>query len=265
MVHLDQAGTGMAWTRFRTAPAALDGWVEHAWIECFPDPPPSGVWKIVPDPSPHLLVHDGRTRRRVRLVGPRSRAKNVSIRDRRWTVGIRLRPGTLPALSGLTARDLTDRAAGPGLLYGAVGREWEDRIGAASTPTEALDRAFGLLSQVLPDAHPVDWRVRLVLRSDPSAPSLRVGTIARDAGISRRALREAVSQAVGLSPKATLSIRRLFRALHAGLRSRMPNWSRIAVECGYHDGPHLTRDFRHLLGEPPTAWRARASADLYKP
>ncbi|MEJ2206345.1 MAG: helix-turn-helix domain-containing protein [Gemmatimonadota bacterium] len=265
MVHLDEAGRGMAWTELRAPPEVLDAWVEHAWIERFPDPPPSRIWKIVPDPSPHLLVHHRKERRRVRLVGPRSRAVNVSVGDRRWTVGIRLRPGTLPALTGLTARELTDRSARPGMLYGAVGREWENRIGAAPTPTEALHRAFGFLRQILPDVHRVDWKVRLLLRSDPSAPGLRVGGIARGAGISRRALHEAVSHAVGLSPKATLSIRRLFRVLRAGLRCQTPNWSRIAVDSGYHDGPHLIRDFQHFLGEPPTVWRARAGADLYKP
>ncbi len=36
----------------------------------------------------------------------------------------------------------------------------------------------------------------------------------------------------------------------------------MALECGYYDQAHLTRDFRELAGSPPTLHLTRSRADV---
>jgi AraC-like DNA-binding protein len=33
-------------------------------------------------------------------------------------------------------------------------------------------------------------------------------------------------------------------------------WSRVAADCGFHDQPHLVREFRELAGMTPSAYCA---------
>lgn len=49
-------------------------------------------------------------------------------------------------------------------------------------------------------------------------------------------------------------------ALHAA-RGPGRSWSDVAYVAGYADQPHLTRELRALLGETPSAWKTRGSAD----
>jgi AraC-like DNA-binding protein len=42
------------------------------------------------------------------------------------------------------------------------------------------------------------------------------------------------------------------------------SWAAIAAMAGYADQAHLTRELHALLGETPSAWRARGSAVSFK-
>jgi AraC-like DNA-binding protein len=60
-----------------------------------------------------------------------------------------------------------------------------------------------------------------------------------------------------------LRVLRLHAALRAAWKDDVP-WSAVAYLAGYADQAHLTREVRALLGEAPSAWRARGSAVLFK-
>lgn len=67
MVTLDQAGAGIPTIRIHPSPPALRPWVEHLWLETFADlEPPRHAWRIVPDPSAHVLYHRSRADARER-------------------------------------------------------------------------------------------------------------------------------------------------------------------------------------------------------
>ena len=76
------------------------------------------AWKVVPDLSPNLLVHRTRRGTSFRLVGPRTRATDIDVRDRLWSVGVRFRPGVLPALVRADAQELTNASCDPSPFWG---------------------------------------------------------------------------------------------------------------------------------------------------
>jgi hypothetical protein len=115
MVTLDQGG----WVRddayLEAPPNALHDLVAHTFVLDVRHARQLS-WMILPDYSAHVLVHlagrsDSPRVGPCSIVGPRTVPIEVDVADRLWTIGARLRPGALPALTGLPASDMVDVGA----------------------------------------------------------------------------------------------------------------------------------------------------------
>mgnify|MGYP001208823066 CR=1 FL=1 len=125
MFTLDQGGAGRALLEVHESAGAARRFAEFSWIQPTTPEPNGRSWRIVPDASPHLIhhrLHDGHTRTLV--VGARSVFVDVAQRERKFTVGIHLRPGVLTLLleegasaAGAARSDPLER---PGII-GTVG------------------------------------------------------------------------------------------------------------------------------------------------
>jgi AraC-like DNA-binding protein len=258
MVLLDHGGRAAGEVVIVAPPADLSAIVEHFWIAHRPHLS-APRWRVVPDTSSHVIAMlTARARKReIRtvVVGARSRAADIDVSERVLTIGMRLRPGVLPILTNASAREFADRSV-----------SMDDAF-----PTRALnDLELGA------DA-PAPWILHELIRltrrlchqrvvSTPLSKAVAATTVAelaRQLQTPTRSLRERAYREVGLSPKRMLRVLRLHDALHAGRRHHVP-WSEIAYAAGYADQAHFTREVRALLGEPPSAWAARGSADLFK-
>jgi AraC family transcriptional regulator len=60
----------------------------------------------------------------------------------------------------------------------------------------------------------------------------------------------------GESPLAYVMRRRMLRAQHLMLTSRVP-LSQVAADCGMCDQAHFSRTFRRVIGMNPKAWRRK--------
>ena len=113
MVLLDHGGRDDKEAEIIAPPSDLAGVIEHLWIAHGTDPLAS-AWRVVPDTSPHVIAMvTARAHRRtirVVVVGARSCAADVDVTDRILTVGLRLRHGMLPLLTGASAREFVDRS-----------------------------------------------------------------------------------------------------------------------------------------------------------
>jgi AraC-like DNA-binding protein len=87
-------------------------------------------------------------------------------------------------------------------------------------------------------------------------PSLPIGKLARECGMSARRLHELFLREVGLPPKRLSRILRFRRALEQLSRAPRPDLREIALDCGYYDQSHLYRDFRELAGMTPRDYLA---------
>lgn len=255
MIALDQAGAGLASSRRIEPLPGLNDFVEETWIRRGGRRPERG-WRIVVDPCPHLLVvapHRGRSRR-VRLVGPRTRWVDAGT-GREFTVAVRFRPGALPRLTGLPASDFTDRSVPFEDVFPRDAERLRGRMGGGDA-TRVVELLHDFLVAGLRSASAPDWRVRAL---DPGAYPVRFGPgdVAERTGISARTLRTVGREAVGLSPRWILRIRRLQAALLLGLRGPGRSWGEVAVAAGYHDQPHLIRECRTMMGETPVEFATR--------
>lgn len=161
--------------------------------------------------------------------------------------------------------------------YRFFGLPMRDLAGAVTDLDDALGRRFAQLATRLAEAGAwdarfdlLDWFVRDRLnRSRPpssevawawrrlraSHGQVRIGALARDLGWSRRRLAERFSIEVGRPAKTAARLMRFERAHAAALAPVAPDWSGLALDCGYADQAHMIREFRQFAGLSPQACR----------
>ena len=173
-------------------------------------------------------------------------------------------PGAGPVRS--RSADLTDAAIPMDEVLGRTGARLVEQLGNATTWARRfalLDRAFsapGAVGAAVTTVSPeVAW---LCHRLRASGGQARVEPLMDETGWSRRRVTERFHAQLGLAPKAYARILRFRRAL--GLLEAVGpgrTLADVAMDCGYYDQSHLTRDFIALAGCTPGALRAASAAD----
>lgn len=171
------------------------------------------------------------------------------------SLGLRLRCGS--GLFGLAAGQSPDA---PVRLA-----EIDDRVEglevdlAGSSPSRALRR---MMRFVLDRQTQADPRVlEAVGRLNHQEAS--IGAVAEAVGLAPRELRRRVRREVGYGPKTlqrVLRFRRFHRALDEVTRGRA-SLAAAALDAGYADQAHLTRECRELTGSTPAALARRNVQD----
>jgi AraC-like DNA-binding protein len=164
-------------------------------------------------------------------------------------VGVHFRPGQAGVVLGVPPGELMDRHVDLEDLWGRRAGELRERLCAARTTSER----FAILEAALVSrldarrVHPaVTYAIDVLAR-----PQVRVGEIAKVAGLTQRRLIELFTAAVGITPKRFGRVLRLHRAI-ALARGAALDWTRVAHQCGYYDQAHLIRDFRELAEMTPS-------------
>ncbi len=253
MILLDQAGAGANGARVLPTLRTQEPFIEHFWIQHTHSSPAGHNWRIIPDANPYLILVVSRKESRVDgrcfLVGPRSRFADVTMADRVLTCGARLRPGTLPSLTGFSASDFTDRSVFVEDVFGKRGKLLIERLDELRSPIAAISIISDFLSR--------QWTGHNRVARLPLGRYTRVEDMAAQTGLPSRTLRARLMQHVGLSPKRVIRVERLQRALVSSQR-RSIAWAEIAASSGFADQAHMIREFRDLLGESPTVWGRRS-------
>jgi AraC-like DNA-binding protein len=110
-----------------------------------------------------------------------------------------------------------------------------------------------------------DLAVSAALQTLRSWPVLSLRELASRLGLSHKQMLARFDCRVGMTPKLTSRIFRFQKALSAANRATTtPDWSDLAVECGYYDQAHLIHEFRQLAGLTPSEYlRGRTDFPLY--
>jgi AraC-like DNA-binding protein len=225
-------------------PVALRGPVACLWASLTPDVP--GQAKLVlPDGCSDLIWEQGVG---AYVAGPDTRPASPRPSAGAVIIGVRFRPAAGGQLLRLPLSELRDQRVPLADLLPA-------RAGALSAPLTRAQAAATLLAvtgSLVADAaaDPAIDHAAIALR-DPAA---RTADIAASIGLSERQLRRRTHDAAGYGPKTLqriLRFRRFTRLLDAA--ATLPDLATAAVQAGYADQPHLTRECTALSGLTPTA------------
>ncbi|HJZ09287.1 MAG TPA: helix-turn-helix domain-containing protein, partial [Trebonia sp.] len=149
---------------------------------------------------------------------------------------------------GLPLSEVRDQRVALAALLPAAARRLPAGLSPAEAAARAVDIAGLLIAEAAPD-HAVSQAAALL--RDPAA---RTEDIAGQVGLSERQLRRRVHAAAGYGPKTlqrVLRFRRFVRMLDAA--GEPPDLASAAVQAGYADQAHLTRECSALSGLTPAA------------
>ena len=176
-------------------------------------------------------------------------------------IQLALRPGAARALFDCRAAEIADGSFELGDVLGADA----DRLRERLHEFDSWDRRFELVEQLLlgrlgagrtggaGDRRPrvevaQAWRIIRRTRG-----SVAISDVAAWLGWSMRHLQQQFSAEFGLTPKAVAKVSRFERSVP--LVAGGAPLADVAVECGYADQGHLTRDWGALAGTSPARWR----------
>jgi AraC-like DNA-binding protein len=123
--------------------------------------------------------------------------------------------------------------------FAILDREIESRVQAARRPAREISWAWDQLSR--------------------TAGQMRIRTLVDEIGWSERHFARQFDRQIGMTPKAFARVLRFGRAVRHLTRGGEARLADIALDCGYFDQAHFTRDFRAFAGVTPSdllaSWR----------
>ena len=221
---------------------------------------------IIPDGRVELIFHygapfwrhelDGRVTKQPAslLVGQMMEPVVLAPQGVAGVAAIRLRPAAARSLLGFSLQEVSGRFVDLEALFPSL-PSLCDRL-AEGPDDMARIRVLEawLLERARLDTRPhVEAIVAAIIRSGGRAP---IDALAAQSGASLRQLERHFRDDVGLTPKALSRIVRLQSALKLVREGRA--LTDVALECGFYDQAHMTRDFREIAAMSPGAWQSHA-------
>jgi len=176
-------------------------------------------------------------------------------------IQLSLEPSGVQALLGIPAGELANVDVHAREVLGGFAAELSERVRQARSWAERFAVLDALLQRHLdPERQP---RAEAAAAWDVLARShgqVSVADLASELGWSERYLGQRFASEFGLSPKVAARVMRFDRARRL-LQQRIvsgaaPRLTDLALECGYYDQAHLTREFCEMAGCSPSRWVA---------
>ena len=230
-------------------PRSLAAHVVCTWIQTVSPRSTAFTHRKAPTGSVELVCVPGSM---PRILGPQTGPIAEALAPGTTVVGVRLRPEAASSVLGLPALALRDLALGADELWGDRAHALQERVGRASSNREAAAQLERAVTERFTDAPGPDRVVAEAVRLLMAGRRADVGSMAASLFISERQLRRRFEAATGLTPTALRRMLRFQRFLAlAWAREPGAQLAQLALEAGYADQAHLSRDAAALEGRSP--------------
>lgn len=249
---------------------ALRRFITCYWT--FRAPLGSALNRVLPDGCVDLLFDLGERSlagaSRATFVGPMTRPLTLEVPRGVDLLGVRFRPGGGSAFLATGLALLRDVSPPLDDLWGArQGSLLAERLAETGSVAERLrvvDRELLARLALARAPHPKVRAAVEALRRAPAGAS--VAGLSVRLGLGERQLQRLFLDHVGVGPAFFRRVMRLQAIVRAMPEAAEQGWARLALDLGYADQAHLTRDVRALSGLSPTALgRERATAAASPP
>lgn len=241
----------------RAAPHALAGHVECLWSHQMPEGPPAPI-AVVPDGCVDILWSN----RGLVVAGPDRTAAFPVIAPGAKVIGLRFRPGVAASFLRTSLSEITGQIVPLDAFWGKAARELDAKLQDAPDAIRADIMAAAVLERS-PAVSPPPGDVAAALahltqRRDSSDNP--ISALAAATGTSERTLRRRCHEHFGYGAKTLDRILRLQRFLGACRGEPSVRLGILALDAGYADQAHLSREARELTSLSPAEIRRQLSA-----
>ncbi len=252
----------------------LAGYVDKYWE--FKGSPPRGTHiHILPDGCTDFIFTLGEPAAvagraqvmqpyRCYFVGPMTAySELVTHTDTVHMLGIRFLPCGVWRFAALPLHCLTDQRI-PSADLPTIFQDWlTDALCEASSLQERLLLIESyLLRHFYPEPEEMEKRIRYAVdRIDRSAGLLAIPRLAGEINLCQRQLERKFKQFTGFTPKEYSRIRQFKEAIERLRNPAFDNLLSTAIEAGYYDASHLSREIKRLSGKTPLSFRSVAAEE----
>jgi AraC-like DNA-binding protein len=174
------------------------------------------------------------------------------------SVGAQLHPGAADLLFGVPADELAGRHTPLEDLWGRSAIEARERLMEADGPERQLDMLELLLAERLPAVRGLHPAVAHALGRFMTTVDVR--QVVKESGYSHRRFIALFHRELGLTPKVYCRLLRFQGALEQVAATPAVSLVEVALDAGYSDQAHFTREFQEFAGLAPGAYRELSPA-----
>jgi AraC-like DNA-binding protein len=230
---------------------ALSNHFDRIWFHHFPLDLRAAV-QVVPDGCVDLLWVNGQ----LRIAGPDRAAQTEMILAGSSVVGLRFQPGAVEHWLAAPSDAFVDQRVALEDLWGAEARRLSDELAQAESPDEMavrLQAALARRATALREPNPLSREVLRRIRSQASSKGDLTRQLCSSLGLSERTLLRHTRSAFGYGPKFLQRVLRFQNFLGLLRETAAPCLASLALDSGYADQAHLSRESLELSGFTPSA------------
>jgi len=213
--------------------------------------------ELVPDACPNVLFELDMSNPKALLSGASLQPAVLALKPNTTYFGFKPYSNLGIKSPKVHLRDLIDSCIDFTLAFPAA-----DRLVADMCKTDTFNERIRVFSEfagdnLVDDSYLPTFVDYLAVIICSSNENIAFNSIGRAIGYSERHCREKFKDGYGMSPKQYSGIIRFQNALKALVSGSCEDLPSLAVECGYFDQSHFTREFRRYTNIPPDKYRKR--------
>jgi AraC-like DNA-binding protein len=172
-------------------------------------------------------------------------------------VSARFLPDGLTPFIEMPVSALENKAVAIHEIFGEKGKEFEEKIIAASDNAQRIKLIEEFLLSRLADPQTIDAVTKACVEVIfQSQGRLGVVELADKMNLNRRNMERKFTSAIGMSPKQLSRVVRLQATLKMLEQKKFTSLTSLAYENGYYDQAHFIKDFKEFTGMSPKSFFA---------
>ncbi|OZB94249.1 helix-turn-helix domain-containing protein [Paenibacillus sp. XY044] len=250
ILHFDPAQTSVKITRHLPS-ARLRHLIQHYWfVEWYLEDQPPYTQEVLQHPGVNIIFEQGSSY----VCGIESRKAAYTLQGKGLIAGILYRPGAFHGYISESMSELVDRKMDISKFFPFDAETAEKGIFESNGLEERVDHIERLLCSSIPEPDDkVDELNTIIGAIMEDRTITTVDLLENRFNVSKRTLQRMFKQYLGVSPKWVIQRYRMHEASEA--IENGADIATVALELGYFDQAHFSKDFKAIVGASPHAYR----------